>query len=127
MTLELLIKQYGLLIALTLWFAYRELWPFLRDKLWPQLATERQAAADKATRREDQFIELLEKTTNVIANNTNAILMVGGTIGEVKADFGGLRSDLQALHEDMAGIYTLLKQPRPSRQRKPHPQQTPQP
>jgi hypothetical protein len=107
---ETLIATYGLEGALLIYFGLKELWPWVRDKFWPQWAAERRA--DQVGRREadDRLFKAFE-------GNTQAMAGLQTTLNVVNEQIRLQTSVMQELNEDVAGLYGFLQQPRPSRKR----------
>ena len=106
MNLDAFVQHYGMTLTAVGYFAWRELWPFLRDKLWPAAA----AAATQQQQREDRLIAAIEQ-------NARASAALETTLESINGQLSRQAEVTQLLSEDMAGLYGHIGMPRPSRRR----------
>lgn len=111
--------------ALAMWLVLQNL-PFLRDRLWPEMVRERRRREEREQqervndeRRRDRALDLQEQYITVLRGLELNLAALAQQIREsVQAD---QRRDeqivavLRGMSEDMAGVYELLGQRRPSR------------
>lgn len=100
-----LINSYGLTIALVLWFVYRDLWPWLRDKVFPGYISEKQAEKrenhEESVRREDKLITLHEQSTQ-------ALTRLSVTLDNMNQTLATMTTKLETIDRDVSNIYGIL-------------------
>ncbi|MBI5964920.1 MAG: hypothetical protein HY863_15685 [Chloroflexi bacterium] len=65
-------EKYGW-VAFLLYFIVREIWPFLRDKVWPQTAANAKLEADRIRKLEDRQITLQERHAIAVEEMSKAV------------------------------------------------------
>jgi hypothetical protein len=103
-------NQYGLLAAAIFYFLYRELWPWLRDKVVPSAAAASKSKQADQQRREDRLIAVLEQHARTSAALETTLEQIGQQLQQHSVV-------LQQLTEDLAGLYGQIGLQRPSRRR----------
>lgn len=101
-----LIAKYGLLG----YIAYKEVWPFLRDRLYPDLARARRTERSDERKREDRLFETLEA-------NTAAMVKLQGTLEAIHVQMARQSEVIHLQGLDISGLYGYLRVPQPSRER----------
>lgn len=104
-------SEYAVYSALGLWLL-RELWPFVKDRLYPDLAAERKAILSRNREREDRVFEAFQA-------NTTAIVELKTTMSTINDQQREMVVAVRELNEDVAGLYGHLQKPRPSRRKEP--------
>lgn len=107
----LLVAEHGSLVALLLYFAYREGWPFVRDRLWPTYAASQ--ASERAAQQ-----RLTERLFTLIEENTRAATGLQLTLQHIANQLTQQTQALADLNEDVAGLFAHVGKARPSRSRK---------
>lgn len=101
-----LLAKYGLLG----YIAYKEVWPFLRDRLYPDLAKARRSERSDERKREDRLFETLEA-------NTAAMVKLQGTLEAIHVQMARQSEVIHLQGLDISGLYGYLRVPQPSRER----------
>jgi predicted sugar kinase len=116
-----LVNQYGGW-AFLLWFLYQQIWPWLRDKVWPGAQESRRTERDQVERLISNYQSMYERITNqlylVVQENTRAWVGLQGTLENVSAQLVQQNQMLADLNEDIAEIYGRAGKARPSRTRR---------
>lgn len=136
MTWEQVVGQFGLPLTMAGWFAWREIWPFLRDRLFPQWAERRKAAEEKATNEREAQLkadreereaqraadrEMMNRLFQVIDQNSAAYaalkITLEVTLGHVVTQLTQQTDLLGDMNEDVSGLYAHIGKRRPSREK----------
>lgn len=88
----------------------KELWPFVRDRLYPDLAQSRTVSLVEAREREDRLLRVLE-------NNTAAMTALQVTSEAAARASERTATAMQELAEDLEGLRAQLRVPRPARKK----------
>jgi hypothetical protein len=118
--------------AVVIWIVVFVVAPFIRDKIWPEVAESRKRAAekiDKATDRQihmqEKFIESLHSIQTGMAALAQQMEHMGDTFHTAEIERSQARAlearaileGLNIIKEDIAAVYGKIDAPRPSRQR----------
>jgi hypothetical protein len=112
-----LLRDYGW-IGVLIWLAAMQVWPWFRDKVYPDLAAARTKAAFERAELQRQLVEEAhrreDRAWSALASNTTAIVSLQTTLAQMDST---LRIQSQALGElsnDVAALYAHLRANRPS-------------
>lgn len=118
-------RDYGILIAAALWFVYSQIWPWLRDRWYPDHI---KSAADErryVRRREDHVIDVVKDNTTAMIALTVAISSQQRTLELINQttsaghtlitqQISAQATMLTTILENIAGLYGAAGLNRPS-------------
>jgi hypothetical protein len=103
-------------------FLITMVWPFVRDKVWPEWAKRRRATAKAVKEHDDAEREAEKEMQNRILtafeNNARSNAQLEGTVRAIGDVLGRQTDMLIDVNEDVAGLYAHIGQVRPSRSRR---------
>lgn len=127
-----LIEKLDPIWAVFIWVFIMILIPFVRDKIYPDMAASRKASVEKAEKATDRQLAMQEKfidTLHAIQLAQNALAVriehLGETFHVAETERAQARAQeaqtillaLSIIKEDLAAIYGKIDEPRPSRRR----------
>lgn len=100
-------ERYGLL-GILFYLAYKEFWPWLRDRVYPDVAKARASEHHDDLRREDRLFAALDANTGVLTELRVTLTAMNETLKRQTAA-------LSLLNADVANLYGHIGVQRPSR------------
>ena len=117
-TLAELIQAYGITGALIVYIFIRDVLPFLRDKLYPDIQAGRKAERVDAKKREDRLFDMMEASITSSTKLQSTLQAMELTLGAMGAQLEQQAQTQGAMMEDLSGLYGKLNVERPSRERR---------
>src|SRR4051794_40603226 len=103
MDLSTLAQQYGIW-AFVGYFVYREVWPWIRDKVYPQAVAEHEAQQQAAVDLQERVLSAFEKNTTALAELRSSMIQQTQAMNEIK-------DQLRHLVEDVVEVRVRMGMP----------------
>ena len=121
MNIDAFIREYGLFVTAICYVLYRELWPFVRDKLYPDHIKASIEDRRNSRRTEDRLFALAEQNVTVLTGLQKTLETISQQLPTLQhlpaitAALANLAIITTNISQDMAGLYGFLRAQQPSR------------